>query len=378
MLRDTRLEQLRRRRFERILIIKPSSLGDIIHALPVLNGLRTRYPDAYISWLVATPFASMIENHPQLNEVILFDRKRLGRLGRSLSPTMQFVQLLRELRAQAFDLVIDLQGLFRSGFFARACGTGVRIGFAEAREFAWMFYTHRISIGDADQHAVDKNYRVAEMLGFGHVPIAFDLGLNSDDRRTASELLAGHGFDDGRDFAAVWPGTRWETKRWSSQRFAEVIELLWREHRLPSVLMGDPTETALCDEIARATQSRPVVLAGQTTIRQAAAVLEQAAAVLTHDSAPMHIAAALGRPLVSILGPTNRHRTGPYGMPRSVVQADLPCVPCYLKQLAQCPYHHQCMRDVGVDAVVREVVAALQSRRALGGMDSTLAGPHRA
>ena len=147
---------------------------------------------------------------------------------------------------------------------------------------------------------------------------------------------------------AVLPGARWETKRWSAERFAAMIDRVHADQGIRGVLLAGSDEKALCESIAGRAVSPLANLAGQTDVRDVLAILERAAVVVAHDSAPMHMAAALDRPLVAILGPTNPSRTGPYGMRPSVIQADLPCVPCYLKRLDECAYHHECMESVGV------------------------------
>ena len=158
--------ELSGRSFDRMLLVKPSSLGDIVHALPVLHGLRTRYPRARIDWLAAPPFAPLLTGHPDLNDVVLFDRMRYGRMGTSPRAAKEFLDFVHGLRQRQYGLVIDLQGLFRTGFLSMASGAGVRIGFRNAREGAWLFYTHRIRVDDPDAHAVDRNYSVAKLLGF--------------------------------------------------------------------------------------------------------------------------------------------------------------------------------------------------------------------
>lgn len=371
------------RNFQRILIVKPSSLGDIIHALPVLHGLRRRFPDAAIDWLVATAFAPLIDAHPDLDHVVLFDRERFSRLGRSLAPTLEFIDFLRDFRARAYDLAIDLQGLFRSGFLALATGAPVRLGFAAARECAWLFYTHRIRdpaprpsgtesrTPPPDLHAVDRNGLVGRLLGFDSTPMRFDLAVTDAERAAAARILTAAGMDPDRPFIALWPGARWETKRWPPEKFAAVVDRLAASVQHPAALMGDPTERSLCEAVARRAAAGPAVLAGRSSIRQAVALLERAALVVTHDSAPMHIAAALDRPLVAILGPTNPRRTGPYGRPDAVVQSDIPCAPCYLKRLADCPHEHRCMADLDVADVVRKAEETLAAADRAGGILST-------
>ncbi|RJP37249.1 MAG: lipopolysaccharide heptosyltransferase II [Phycisphaerales bacterium] len=354
------------RDFRRILIIKPSSLGDVVHALPVLHGLRQRYPAAHVAWLIAPPFDALIRDHPALDEVIPFDRRVYGRMLSSPAAVRRFIGFLAALRRGRFDLVIDLQGLFRSGFLARATAAPVRIGFAEAREFAHVFYTHRIPRRPADTHAVDRNYAVADLLGFASVPITFDLALTQSETTAAFRRLAECAPGDG-PLIAILPGARWETKRWPADRFAETIRAI-RERRLGRcLLLGSPDERDLCDRIAAASadDAEPVAnLAGRTSLREMTAIIGLCNLVLCHDSAPLHIAVALRRPVVCITGPTNPSRTGPFRRPESVCRIELDCSPCYYRRLRQCPHAHRCMVDLSVDHVlerVRAVTGSLQT-----------------
>ncbi|MCP4251544.1 MAG: lipopolysaccharide heptosyltransferase II [bacterium] len=350
---------LAQRSFHRILLIKPSSLGDLVHALPVLHGLRRRYPQARIDWLAGTAFAPLVDGHPDLNEVIRFDRRRFGRMARSPRIAWEFAAFLRALHRRNYDLVVDLQGLFRSGLMAAATGAAVRIGFADARELAWIFYSHRIPNAEALTHAVDRNYRVADLLGFRDLPVTFELGLPPSARTRASEILNGADGPGDRPFAAVLPGARWDTKRWPEPGFAQLIDGLADRFGLPTVLLAGPDEAAICERIQSQSTRAPINLAGRTALPVLAAVLERAAVVICHDSAPMHLAVALGRPLVCILGPTHRNKTGPYSRTAKVLQEDLPCVPCYLRRLSQCRHDHACMTGISVDQVLQTVGEAL-------------------
>jgi heptosyltransferase-1 len=356
------MSELAMRAFRRILLIKPSSPGDIIHALPVLHGLRVRYPEAHIAWLVATPFADLIEADPALSEVIRFDRKRFGKLGRSVQVTAEFTSFVRDLRAKEFDLVIDLQGLFRSGFLALACGAETRIGFADARELAHLFYNHKIpKVHPKDTHAATKNYAVAKMLGFADVPMDFSIHLRDEDRMTAGALLQRAGISHGRDYAVLVPATRWETKCWPAERFGHVAAALRERSGMSSILVGGPTDVAVGDIAAAASGGAAVNLCGATTLRQLAALIEKAAIVVTADSTPMHVAAAFGRPLVALFGPTNPARTGPFNRLEDVVRLDLPCSPCYFRRLSQCPFNLKCMRELSVELVLERIGSTLYS-----------------
>lgn len=350
---------LSRKDFARILLVKPSSLGDVVHALPVLHGLRLRYPQARIDWLIASSLAPLLEDHPELDELVRFDRKRFGRVGLSPRASAAFVRFVRDLRARKYDLVIDLQGLFRTGFLTHATGAPVRIGYSTAREGASMFYTHRVAVADADMHAVDRNYLVAQRLGFGDVPVTFKVAITDAARAAASSLLQTRGAVAGDRLVLVVPGARWETKRWLPGRFAETIDRLHAREGISCVLAGSGDEVALCEKIGGACATTPMNLAGQTNLRELTALVERSDVVLCHDSAVMHLAVASGRALVCLIGPTNARRTGPYRREGDVIRLDLDCAPCYLRRLAQCPHDHRCMRDLDVSDVVAATERAL-------------------
>jgi len=347
------------RSFQRILLIKPSSLGDIIHALPVLHGLRRRYEHAQIDWLIGRPFAPLLANHPEISELIPFDRKRFGRVGRSWSATKEFARFLRALRRRRYDLVVDLQGLFRSGFLARATGAAVRIGFRDAREGAWIFYNHHLTPATKDMHAVTRNWLIAAPLGFADAPIRFELGLDASLGQDARALLQTAPTPPDTRWVAVVPGARWETKIWPAERFSQTIDRLQATSDIRCVLVGGPDDVGLCAGIAKACTTSPLNLAGKTTLPLLAAVLREADCILGHDSGAMHLGAALDRPLVCITGPTNPVRTGPYERLGDVLQLDLACSPCYLRRLAQCGHQHRCMRELAVDVVVTGVMERL-------------------
>jgi lipopolysaccharide heptosyltransferase I len=354
-------EELGRHDFHRILLIKPSSLGDVVHALPVLHGLRRRYPSATIDWLISTALAPLLEGHPDLDKLVPFDRRRYAQLAWNPWAAAEFAAFVRRLRAAKYDLVIELQGLFRTGFFARTTGASVRIGPSDAREGASWFYSHRIPSRPADTHAADRNLAVAELLGFEDAPLEFNLGLTDTDRASAADLLSNARIGDARPLIAVLPGARWDTKMWPAERFAQVIDEL-QENQGRCVLIGGPNEQGLCRRVGGLCRTRPADLCGRTGLRQMAAILERADLVLGHDSGPMHVAVALGRPVVCIIGPTNPTRTGPYRCPDSIVRLDLDCAPCYFKKLSQCPYDHRCMRELEPDRVTAAVQRALHAK----------------
>jgi heptosyltransferase-1 len=337
----------------RVLIIKPSSLGDVVHALPVLAGLRAAYPQAHISWLVGTACAPLLEGHPLLDEVIPFDRRRFGQMLRSRAVGADFVRFVRDLWRRRFDLVLDLQGLLRSGFLAWVTGAGQRVGFAEARELAPAFYTQRVRCPTRDMHAVDKNLHLARTLGLPVDPPAFPLGLRDEELAAFRQRLAQSGRGVTR-FIAVLPGARWATKRWRADRWGQLLNGLHAGGLPAAVLLGAPDDRDYADAILASCAAPVVDLVGQTSLRELSAALALAELVLSHDSGPMHIAAALDKPIVAIFGPTNPVRTGPYCRSARVVALPLPCAPCYQRQ---CPLgHHNCMQQLDLETVRRNVL----------------------
>jgi lipopolysaccharide heptosyltransferase I len=342
-----------RRDYRRILIIKPSSLGDIVHALPVLAGLRAAYPRAHIAWLVGSTFLPLIEGHPLLDEVIPFDRGRYGRMLKDPGALLAFLRFLGDLRRRRFDLAVDLQGLGRSGFLAWAGGAAERVGFSDARELAGLFYTRRVRRPPGAEHAVDKNLAVLAALGLPAGPAQFDLAVKREEHQAARLLLArAMGHVPGA-FTAVVPAARWESKLWPPARWAELIDRLHTDGRGPCVLLGSPADRELAHQVRAASRTEVISLVGDTTLRELVALLDLADLVICHDSGPMHIAAALKKPLVALFGPTNPRRTGPYGSSARIIAQPLPCVPCYRRR---CPLgHHACLAELPVARVLDEV-----------------------
>ncbi len=337
----------------RILIIKPSSLGDIVHALPVLAGLRQTHPSAHIAWLVGNSFAALLDGHPMLDEIIRFDRARYGKMFRDPRILREFLEFVRDLRRRRFDLVVDLQGLIRSGFLAYASGAKRRIGFAGAREAAWIFYSERVRCPDSAIHAVDKNLCVARALELDVDPPQFPLGIRADQTIAARARLTAAAGGPLDSFTAVLPAARWETKQWRTERIAELIDRIHDVGLPRCVLLGAPADRATADKIIADCKSDPIDLVGKTDLRELTAMIDLADRVVCHDSGPMHIAAALNKPIVAIFGPTDPQRTGPYGGDARIVATPIDCSPCFRRKC----WHHSCMEQLEVKTVLDQVHA---------------------
>lgn len=335
----------------RVLIIKPSAIGDVVHALPVLRLMRSAWPSAHIAWLVTPACAGLLEGHPLLSEVILFERKRFGRAWRSPGAAAELGRFVTSIRGR-FDLVVDLQGLLRSGLLTFATAAPRRVGLASAREGAAWFYTRQVrdtgDDGKGGRHAVERYLDVAEALGLGRGPVRFEFNTSQRHRDEARMQL---GERDDRPFAVLVPGANWPTKRYPPGHFAEVARGLRSELGLRVVTVGGPSDRWAAGDIGP-----DLDLCGKTSLAVTTAVLERAAVVISNDTGPMHIAAALGRPLVALFGPTSEALTGPYGQPGACVRVALPCAPCLSRSCS----HQSCMAWLTPRVVLDEV------RRRLG------------
>jgi len=355
-------------------LIKPSALGDVVHTIPLLVKLRARYPRAQIDWLITPENAEVVRSHPALSNVVLFARRDFSKRGRRWHATVAFRDLLKQIRRAKYDLIVDMHGQMRSAFFSLITGARVRIGFdrpikfsrtisAEhdlknvptrgwrgAREGSWIAYTHRIPIPTLDVHAIDRYLWVAPLLGLDDDPPDLRIYLSPETIQNVERLLEEHGVPASKPLIVLVPGTIWETKHWTIEGFAGVARQFLRE-KFAVALAGTKRDQARCRQIAAAA---PGVcdLSGKTTPAELAALIRRAEVAVTNDSGSMHVAASLGKPMVSVFGPTNPVHIGPYERPESVVRIDLPCSPCNYRRLSQCPFDHACMKQVTSEMVV--------------------------
>jgi lipopolysaccharide heptosyltransferase I len=377
------IASLRDRDFQRILLIKLSAVGDVVHTFPVLNRLRRQYPAARIDWVVKPAIAELIRHHSAIDNVVLYaDHVSAHPWQSAWAAVAAGGRLITELRSARYDLVIDLQGQIRTAVLALASGAPLRIGFDRprrqvwqaserrlprlarkhawqgAREGSWLAYTHRLSIPTLDMHAVDRYLRFGSMLGLAEDGVDFSFAIPEDSIARTNRLLDQHfGGIDSSGFAIIAPGTVWETKHWNSEGFAKVARHLMRKN-LAVVLIGSNGERGVCKQVANMAPGA-LNLAGATSLSELAALVRRATICVTNDSGPMHLAVALDRPVVSIFGPTDPLWIGPYQRPGSVVSAAVSCSPCYLRQLNRCSHHHICMRRVSTEAVIDRIEAIL-------------------
>ncbi|MCH8120840.1 MAG: glycosyltransferase family 9 protein [Planctomycetes bacterium] len=311
-------ELSRRDDIRNILIIKPSSLGDIVLALPALTALRKSFPDAKISWLIRPEFAPLLENHPHLTEIIPFDRRFLGKAWFHPGALGSLISLIRRLRRAKFDAVIDFQGLFRTASLAMLSGCKKRFGIANAREFAHLFYTHKITQTQDCIHLVDYYLKIIQAVGASELDVHFVLPHHPDAAEAVGGLLARHGITPD-NYVVFVPGSAHEDKRWPIERFAELAEKISSQYGLSLIAVGTESEAGLIQKLQNLSKVTIENFAGRTSLSELIALLKTARLVVSNDTGPGHIAAALGTPLVLMFSWSNPARIAPYERSECIV-----------------------------------------------------------
>lgn len=338
----------------KILILKPSSLGDVVQALPVLRLLKLHWPQSEIYWWIESTLAPLLEGDPDLAGVIRFDR-------RGWAAPRNWAALWRGLRwtrQQAFDWVIDLQCLARSGAYAWLANGKLMLGLDEPREGARGYYDLVVKRPSFHTHAVDWYLEALRPL---KVPSARNfewLPARPDVAAAVREKWAGRHIR----WVTLQPGARWLNKRWPVESFAELLRRLAEARPdLNFAVLGGADDRALGQDIVRAAPGRCLDLTGKLSLPEMVEWLRLSELLVTNDTGPMHVAAALGTPVVALFGPTEPRRTGPYGQLEHVLQLELPCSPC-LKSRCRYAKPLECLRALSPATVFDAVQRRLESK----------------
>lgn len=334
--------------YKNILIIKMSSLGDVIHALPFSAALRSLYPNAKISWMVHPQFSGFLPDPPTIDEVLFFDKVAFNKM--SILGKISFLcEFRKELHAKNFDLVIDLQGLFKSAVVAFLTGCPERIGYCEMREGSG-FVSRAICGEHSQEHVIERYLDVARYLGADVRNIEFPLPNLDKETATVLKKLQSAGMK-AEKYVVFVPGARWETKEWPPKKYAELADKITADGTYV-VLAGGPDEKEKAALIEAAAETDKIIdLTGKTSLRELAALINGCKVYISGDTGPLHFAAALKKPLIAMYGPTKAERTGPYGSDNiKVLTTPAQCAGCLKKH---CKDWH-CMHDITPDAVYDE------------------------
>ena len=287
---------------DRVCIVMMSAVGDAVHVLPVVNAIKRHHPPSHITWVLQPGPATLVRGHPAVDDIVLFDRSR-GTAG--------FVDVRRALAPRRFDVVMNLQVYFKAGIITSFTRSPVKLGFdrARARDFNWMFTNRKIPPHPVGQHVQDQYFEFLTALGVPYEPVVWNLGPWAHERDWQRTFFA----PIERPVAALVIATSKPQKDWPPERWVEVVDALYADHGVQPVLVGgrSPREVHAEAVIMRLARHTPISALG-SGLRNLVGILDGSAVVIAPDTGPLHMAVALDRPVVSLIGYTNPKRTGPY------------------------------------------------------------------
>ncbi|MCX7918464.1 MAG: glycosyltransferase family 9 protein [bacterium] len=349
--------QINKTEIHRILIIQPSRLGDCVFCLPTVSSLRKEFPHAYIAWLVDDRCKDIVIGNPDLNEVIIFERSRFLDLWerRNFRELWRFtMQLKRTLHEKQFDLAIDLNGLFKSGLLALLSGAKYRIGSYNTvgmRELSYLF-SKEVPIQPAEVHVVDRHLATVRYLGGQRNGVYFPIVFSETDKQVIQEIFTTNGITEHDTLVVIHPGAGWLTRRWFKERFAQLADKLIEKFNVQVVLVGGRVggkeENGLSEEIANMMHHPVLNLADKISIKQLVALLHYTDLFIGNIAGPLHIATAVGVPVVAIVGPTDPAVDGPYGNNAIIIHKKISCSFCRKKNCQTL----ECMDKITVDEVL--------------------------
>lgn len=337
--------------YRNILIVKLSAIGDVVHALPVAHALKNGFPAARITWVVEKPAYDLLTNNPDIDEIIIFDKPKCKSLGGLLRYAPSFS---KQLKSRKFDLAIDLQGLFKSGVIAWLSGAPERLVYGNTREGSDLL-SKKICGAHANGHVVNQYLDVARHLGCQIDTPVFPICITEQEAEQAAAIAKHAGLDLKNPYVVLAIGANWPNKCWPVSRFAELADMLYEKGIIP-VVIGGPKEATVYEEMKTMTKIPPLSLIGRTTLKQLAYVIKHAKNFVGGDTGPMHLAAAIGTPVVALYGPTDTNRNGPFGPGHKAIVIDSECAGCWRRQ---CPKDVDCLAQISAQQVYRALSGIL-------------------
>lgn len=328
-----------------MLIVLPGALGDVVRGLPLLGRLRKGWPEARIGWAVESPSAPLLERHPWLDALHVLQRR---------SGAAQFIRFLGTLRDQRYDLALDLGRGIKSGAMLRASAAPRRLGFhrSDGREGSWLAATEHLPPQGVETPKLLQFLAFAERLGLPSAPLEFGLVPSAEQTRAADALL--DGLTPPLLVASL--GSSCPSRRWFPEPTAGVLDALAESRGTTAVLTGTEADAGFAGEVVRRMRAPVRNLVGRTSLGELLAVVARAAIVVGPDSGALHVAAAMGVPVVSLWGATSAQRSTPWGQERGVVEGAASCSPCFLHD---CPIGRVCMRDIRGGIVAERIETML-------------------
>ncbi len=331
-----------------ILLIKLTAMGDVIHALPVSYAIKETFPDAKITWVVEPQFREIVEMNPCVDYIITFHKKEFKTfkgLWKNLLP------FRREIQDDHYDLVMDLQGLFKSAAIAFFAKADQKIGTCDMREGSDKI-SKRIVGEHCQDHVVQRYLDSARAIGCKVNEIKFPIEIPKNEEFKAKQLLSSEGVQIGNPYVVLAVGASWATKRWKAEYFARLAEKLYETEVVPVLVGSGVVDAYIAHEIENSMDVPPVNLVDRVNLKQLAFTLKHARLVVGADTGPTHLAVALKTRTIMLMGATNPQRTGSFDQQENIIMVDRPCKMCMKKSCET-----DCLEKISVDMVVEKIAS---------------------
>jgi heptosyltransferase-3 len=322
-----------------ILIIKLRYIGDVLLATPTIRAIKAARPDVRVTMMVNRGTEDVLSGNPDLDEIIVLDKGSLTEQSR----------LIAGLRRRGFDTVIDLTDGDRSAFLSWVCGASVRIGFNDEQRWRGRYYTQVVQPVPGVRHRIDRDLETLKLINIQADSTDPQLWLTPEESNSADQLLDQLGVQRSHSMVILQPGARYWFKAWPPERFAELADRLISQYSCQVLIGGSHQDIELAEQIRQIAKSKPIVMAGRTTIKQFASIAKKSALFVGSDSGAMHIASAVGTPVVALFGPSNPREWGPRGGPVEVLYKELDCRSCFHPTCIR--GEENCMRLITVEEV---------------------------
>ena len=343
---------------KKILIIKLSAIGDVVHTLPCLNAIRAQIPDAKIGWVVQKPSNQILQDHPQIDHLHIYPREVWKK--NKLKFLKCFRPFIKEIQNIEYDYAIDFQGLSKSGMIAKLSGAKLRIGFGDRdgmREMNGLFTNMKVHPSVEYPHIIHRNLALLEPLGI-HSREAISVFKENEEASNSIQNFFEENAISNKNFVALNPGAGWITKQWPLENFAQLGLKIESELKRKVLLMWGPGEKEMVEEIERLMRQEngDPIIAPPTNLTQLIELIKHCSLFIAGDTGPTHIAAALNIPCISLFGASDSKRNHPLNQHSTTIQKEeISCVPCWKTKCKHRPIY-ECMRSISVDEVFEKIL----------------------
>lgn len=335
-----------------ILVIKLSAIGDVIHALPVSYAVKETYPEAKLTWVVEPPAYHLLTNNPYIDRVIVFEKKKFKSVRGLIGQLPSFSSVLRQ---EAYDAVLDLQGLFKSAAIACIAKAPVKLGCCNMREGS-QWISKPVCGEHQNGHIVERYLDVAREIGCRVEKVMFPFYFTEREEKFTPELLRQAGMNPAHAYVVLAVGANWPNKRWPTEHYAKLNDWLYDQGLIPVVVGGGTVDEQLVAKLKRQSKIPPVDLVGKTNLKQLAWVIQKSKLLIGGDTGPMHLAAALKTPVIALMGPTDASRNGPYGQLENAIEIEEACRFCWKRS---CALDRDCLAVILPESVKVKVLQLL-------------------